>query len=470
MTRATLIVSLWGAFSLALPTGSQAQTLPNLTPFSNDSGTLQTATNNGAAISMTGAFFQSLGTNGRSCFSCHRPAQGWSISADEVKQRFDDTQGLDPIFRTNDGSNCDHNIDTSTVGGRRRAYSLLISKGLLRVALPIPTGAEFTVTGVSNPYGCGETTTISTYRRPLPSTNLRFISAVMWDGRESTPPSTQKITFSTNPGDLLADLAHQAVDATLGHAQATASPTNAQVQDIVNFEMNLTTAQATDRKAGPLNAAGANGGPVPLLSQLFFIGINDPLGENPFGTPFTSTIFNLFNAWTNADSGRNRSAEYQQQASIARGQALFNTKPISITGVAGLNDDLGLPVIAGTCGTCHDSLNVGNHSVSAPLNIGVGDLDSPLDVSYLPVVTLRNNVTGEIKRTTDPGRALITGKWADVGRMKGPVLRGLASRAPYFHNGSARTLDDAVNFYDRRFNIGLTEREKRDLVAFLNAL
>src|ERR1035441_8542219 len=71
------------------------------------------------------------------------------------------------------------------------------------------------------------------------------------------------------------------------------------------------------------------------------------------------------------------------RASIARGQTLFNSKPINITGVAGLNDDLGLASIPGTCGTCHDSPNVGNHSVSAPLNIGVGDLNSPLDVSYL---------------------------------------------------------------------------------------
>ena len=149
---------------------------------------------------------------------------------------------------------------------------------------------------------------------------------------------------------------------------------------------------------------------------------------------------------------------------------LFNSKPIQITNVAGLNDDLNLATIPGTCGTCHDSPNVGNHSVSLPLNIGVGDLNSPLDVSYLPVFTLQNKTTLEIKTTTDPGRALITGLWKDVGRLKGPILRGLASRAPYFHNGSATSLDDAVEFYNKRFNIGLTPQEKKDLVAFLNAL
>src|SRR5206468_2310106 len=160
------------------------------------------------------------GTNGRSCVTCHQPGQGWTVAADAVQRRFDATDGLDPIFRTNDGSNCDHDIDTSTTSGRAQAYSLLRSRGLIRIAIDVPDNAEFEITSVKNPYRCNETTTLSMYRRPLPSTNLRALSAVMWDGRESTPPATEKITFVTNPNDLLFDLAHQSVDATLGHAQA----------------------------------------------------------------------------------------------------------------------------------------------------------------------------------------------------------------------------------------------------------
>jgi cytochrome c peroxidase len=91
-------------------------------------------------------------------------------------------------------------------------------------------------------------------------------------------------------------------------------------------------------------------------------------------------------------------------------------------------------------------------------------------VNYLPVFTLQNKTTFEIKTTTDPGRAMITGKWKDVGRLKGPILRGLASRAPYFHNGSADSLRDAVEFYNHRFQVGFTEEEKNDLVAFLSTL
>lgn len=450
------------------------QTLPNLFPFPNGSGLLETHNSKSKPIDLTGPFFQSLGTNGRSCASCHRPAQGWTVSAQELKIRFELTRGRDPIFRTNDGSNCSHDIDTSSIEGRRKAYSLLIGKGLIRIELPVPDNAEFSVLGVVNPYGCNDSTRLSMYRRPLPATNLRFLSALMWDGRESSPETgTQKITYATNPADLLADLKHQAMDAVSGHAQgATLSPQ--QQQAIAEFEMALSTAQAVDYRAGALDADGAGGGPVVLARKTkpaFFIGINDPLGGNPLGIPFTPVIFDLFDAWTNQhESSSNFGYADQRRASIARGEALFNSKPINITGVAGLNDELNLGVIPGTCGTCHDSPNVGNHSLALAVNIGVGDLDSSLDMSYLPVFTLQNKTTGEIKTTTDPGRALITGSWKDVGKVKGPILRGLAARAPYFHNGSAASLSDVLDFYEKRFNIGFTALERDDLIAFLNTL
>jgi cytochrome c peroxidase len=265
---------------------------------------------------------------------------------------------------------------------------------------------------------------------------------------------------------LLANLAHQAMDATTGHAQG-AVPTSSQIQDIVDFETSLRTAQTLDFQAGTLAHDGATGGSEALAAQQFFIGINDSFpasfGFNPTGAPFDPAIFNLFNAWTNSHS--------PYRASIARGQAIFNSKAITISGVAGINDVAGLPAsFSGTCGTCHDSPNIGNHSVAAPLNIGVADVSSPLNVTYLPVFTLVNKTTNATVQTTDPGRALITGKWADIGKVKGPILRGLVSRAPYFHNGSAQTLGDVLDFYTKRFNLFFTAQEKVDLIAFLNSL
>jgi cytochrome c peroxidase len=50
------------------------------------------------------------------------------------------------------------------------------------------------------------------------------------------------------------------------------------------------------------------------------------------------------------------------------------------------------------------------------------------------------------------------------------VLRGLAGRAPYFHNGAAATLLQAVNFYNQRFDMKLNRVQKSQLVAFLNSL
>jgi cytochrome c peroxidase len=119
---------------------------------------------------------------------------------------------------------------------------------------------------------------------------------------------------------------------------------------------------------------------------------------------------------------------------------------------------------------------VGNHSEKLALDIGVADASPPvLDNSGLPLFTVQctdpsGPLQGQSFTVTDLGRALITGKCTDVGKVKGPILHGLASRAPYFHNGSAATLEDVVNFYDQRFSIGFTDQEKADLIAFLQAL
>ena len=424
----------------------------SLVQFPNDLGILETLSTQ--SIDEQNAFFQSLGTNDRACITCHQPQDGWSITPSSVRQRFLDSDGLDPIFRPNDGATCP-DADVSSIDARRRAYRMLLRKGLIRVALPIPVNAEFSLVDVDDPYTCTSGVELALFRRPLPSTNLRFLSAVMWDGRETQSGKTMEENFR-----------QQAIDATLGHAQALAAPTAAQLREIVDFETSLFTAQIRDRDAGSLDDAGALGGAAAVSQQPFFIGINDPIDLNPTGAPFDPRAFTIFNAWL----GRSGSGDGQQEArrSIARGQQLFNSRPIVISDVGGLNDALGVPAISGTCTVCHDTPNAGNHSVSMPLNIGISDATNR--TPDLPLYTLSCNTTGAIVHTTDPGRAMITGKCADIGKVKGPVLRGLAARAPYFHNGSAATLADAVDFYDRRFALRLTAREKADLVAFLGSL
>jgi hypothetical protein len=465
----------------------------NGTPFPNPAGASQTFSTVGGGIDQTGPFFQSLGTNGRSCSTCHQPSDGMSVSALGVQLRFLISEGLDPIFRTVDGSNCDHDVDVSTFKGRTAAYSLLRTRGVIRVAIDVPASADYDVVAVHNPYGCDETDKISMYRRPLPATNLRFLSTVMFDGRESSPlTGTLKITNDNYPASLLNDLAHQSVDATNGHAQGDGTrPTTAEQQEIVAFETALYTAQAIGLRTGVLDVLRANGGPGPLVTEPFFISINSsihfllPAFEPPGGLTkpgdgqFTPAVFNIFDAWAKLPHADPRAA-------VARGQAIFNTKPIDIAGVAGINDDLsagglkagGIPSLQGTCGTCHDTPNVGNHSFPTPLNIGTGD-PSPtnpavslggLDLSYLPRVTVCKKGTTDCQTTTDLGQALIDGQFDHVGKIKGPILRGLSARAPFFHNGSARTLLDVVKFYEKRFGLALTAQEESDLVAFLSAL
>jgi cytochrome c peroxidase len=449
------VLSATGALLLIAAAGVLARdTSPNLQFHKNGTGLAQTFSTTGA-LDLGNEFFQSLGTNGRSCGSCHQAVEGWSITPEGVSARFEATQGLDPIFRTNDGAVCP-TADVSTVETRREAYKLLLTRGLIRVSLPIPERAEFQLVAVDDPYECTNASDLALFRRPLPATNLRFLSTVMWDGRESPPGRS-----------LHDNLISQSNNATLGHAQAAFTLKDEQREKIVAFEMAVFTAQATDNAAGVLIAQGAKGGATPLSRQEFFIGINDPLGLNPTGAAFDPVVFRLYEKWTQLDPAQQDKWTAARKA-VARGEEIFNLRPITIAGVSGLNDELDVKAIPGTCTTCHDSPNVGNHSVPAPLNIGL--VDESQRTPDMPLYTLRCITTGEEFRVTDPGRALVTGKCKDIGRFKGPILRGLAARAPYFHNGSAATLRDAVEFYETRFHLGLTEQEKKDLVAFLQTL
>jgi len=106
-------------------------------------------------------------------------------------------------------------------------------------------------------------------------------------------------------------------------------------------------------------------------------------------------------------------------------------------------------------------------SINNPLNIGtVGINRRTPDV---PLYTF-TCTAGGIFQITDPGFALTTGQCADLGKFKVPGLRDLSARAPYFHDGQAATLGDVIDFYNTRFNMGLTAQEKQDLINFLSAL
>lgn len=418
-----------------IATVQSAIVFPNNHDFPNDEGIARTF-NPAGSTDTNSIFFQDFGTNGRTCGTCHKIESGWSVNAAGISASFDATGGTDPIFRTNDGSNSPR-APVGTLAERRAAYSMLTSKGLIRVGRPIPPGAEFVLDQVDDPYGFASAAELSLFRRPLPSMNLKFITSVMWDGRETVVAS-----------DIPFDLRHQANDATLGHAQAARELTEAQKAGIERFEIPLFTAQYVGKDAGRLNAAGARGGPRFLSTVPFSVGITNP-----------GSTFDLFDNWENLTGTDSVSVT---RRAVQRGQKLFNTKTFRISGASGIVDQVG------TCSTCHNTPNVGGHS--SPFFADIGISDGSRRTADMPLYKLKNTTTHEIRFTTDPGLALSTGKWADIGRFKVPNLRAIETRSPYFHSGFKDTIEGVVEFYNDRFHIGLTAAEQADLTEFIKVL
>jgi cytochrome c peroxidase len=436
-----------------------------------------------AGLNRRNPFFKSLGTNGRRCDSCHKLENAMGISTATIQKVFNQTGGLDPLFSVNDGSNAPTglyaNVDTEAT--RRQSFSMLLRHGDIRVGEPMPEGADFSLVLAQDPYGFASATELSLFRRPLPSVNVAFGTLVMWDGRESEAGRT----------GVRDALISQANDATIGHAQGAKPLTMTQREQIADFQLKLFAAQSRSTAVGALDVAGcktndageaceeARGGPQQIVDALtrgtpgseeqgtfekFSIGINDPFAEG-----FRNISFTPFEPWESDNFPKaDTSPATRTRGDIGDGENLFYTKPINITGVAGLNDVLGQRVVKGFCTTCHNTPDVGTHSRARFFAIGIAGVQgNPLFSSEFPIYTFRRKSDGAVTSVSDPGLALRTGKFEDLGRFKVPVLRGLGSRAPYFHNGQAKSLTDVVNFYNQRFDIGFTADEIRKVVLFL---
>jgi cytochrome c peroxidase len=392
-----------------------------------------------AQLEQSNAFFQDLGTTGRTCVSCHGLEGAWTASASQ--ELWDDTRGTDPLFMfTFDNGLCS-NSDISTRTRRKAAMKLTRERGSTRGTQRILPTAEFEVTAVVDPYNCSETnlTAIMGYRKPNPTTSASQKSSVTW------APAAQP--------DLRASLKGFFLGATQFHGQTTYVATDEEQNQAADFMLFNYFAQIVDEEAGRLDDDGARGGPLHLANQEWHLGIN-----HASTGATTRKVFDIFDAWIDADDQhdhgwghcRNRK-QAERRALIAEGQELFNFRENAN---------------GGTCSGCHNSPNVGTRSVYQLFDIGIVDFPDP----GLPRMTLRNKTTNETRTVTNLGRAGATGLWADVGKMAVPPLRGLSSRAPYFDSGQAKTLMDVVNHYNTRFTFNYTEHEKQALVAFLSAL
>ncbi len=482
---------------------------------SNPNGQLGTYNVKGPTYTSSNAFFQSLGTNGRACITCHQPPNGMTVSVADVQTRYLATLARDPIFAPVDGAVCPDQVPTidtlppplggilslvPILGGLGNGllaitdpsnpYRLLLNRGLIRIFLPWPPKGpngstitpEFTITVLSDPTQCennsrygllSPTPVLSVYRRPLISTNLAFVTTLSpafapVDPLTGIPQPIDPFTGQPESGNIMWDgreptLQSQAVDATLGHAQAFNPPTAAQVQQIVAFEQAVFSAQVYDNQAHSLTAGGATGGPVNLQAQ----------------TPGVLGIPNAFTEYANWATLPSNADAYAQRQSVLRGEDIFDHRTFVISNVAGFNDVSFVGNnVTGTCSTCHNVTHAGSDVLpNAERDLGVaGDQSAAFPAPDLPLFQLTCKGTastpfeGKTVILRDPGKALLTGKCADIGKIKVPQLRALSSRAPYFHDGSASTLNNVVTFYNKRFNINFTAQEQQDLVNFLKTL
>src|SRR2546422_723967 len=409
------------------------------------SGQLRLLNKSGEVETKDHPFFTPLGTNGRACVTCHQPTSAMSLSLDLIRLRWADTNGKDPLFAAVDGSNC-----PDLPQDKEESHSLLLERGVFRIALPWPPATasgqlfkpDFRIEVVRDPTGCNKNpASISVYRRSRVAANLRYTAlptgdTLMADGRERT-------------------LQSQATSAALTHEQASAAPSREQLQQIEDFERQLFVAQQWDVLGGLL---GEPGGP-PLLGA-------DNLASGVAGAGAVPAADNLaasFDPWRNLSTADLAIRQRAFRESVLRGVDLFASREFRLADGK-----------QGTCATCHGPGS--DHSIHA-IDIGTTNLPTARESPELPLFRITCDASapphpqlGRTFLTQDPGRALITGKCADAGSIVMQQFRGLTARAPYFANGSARDLSELVDFFDRRFKIGLTDKEKQDLVNFLSIL
>jgi cytochrome c peroxidase len=178
---------------------------------------------------------------------------------------------------------------------------------------------------------------------------------------------------------------------------------------------------------------------------------------------------------------------------------------------------LGKVAFIRNCFSCHNTPNVFNNlsnveplgngnrpdnlvpwgpMVGRAFNIGVSErnahnlrftrfagLDASENPTYEPIVIPLANEDGSINNhviQTDLGLALTTARTEDIGRFKVPQLRDLIHNAPYFHDNSAATIEEVVEYFNsaqynnskdgKRYPIHLSPLERAALIQFLKIL
>jgi hypothetical protein len=504
--------ALWAVYAMLGATAGGAQNqwwnpgddrrLPAYVEYANTWGRLGVLNADGPVTTEGHPFFEAPGPNGRACVSCHQPADGMSLSLESINSRWTATNGADPIFAAVDGMNCP-NLPARDPA----SHSLLLGRGLFRIPLPWPPvdsagkaiEPEFTIEVVRDPTGCntgpvyginGEKHEVSVYRRPRPAANLRYVASSGFGvspfiGKTGMlaaidPDTGRPVNMNMMADAREATLKTQAMSAARGHLEMTRGLSEEDLKRIRDFELQLYAAQAFSNEGGALDEPG---GPSGLGPAAMARGRDGVLGNNTsnYVIPMEDKWANLPKSADTAEASRNAFRE-----SVQRGHDVFFFRTFWIRDAMHINTvGLGNP-IKRTCATCHGMHMTGMDTANGWMDVGTTNhpwaLEPPESpwarkLPELPLfkITCRKDLPphpflGREIYTQDPGRALISGKCEDVGAIVIQQFRGIAARAPYFSNGSAATLRELVDFYDRRFNIRFTEQEKIDLVNFLSVL
>jgi hypothetical protein len=477
----------------------EGRPFPEFVEYANADGALGLFNSEGRFETKGHPFFEPLGRNGRACVSCHQPADGMSLSLASIRERWDTTGGDDPIFAAIDGSNC-----PGLPQGDPASHSLLLKRGLFRIFLPWPPKAadgtplapEFDIEVVRDPGGCNtdpqygldsSNPMISVYRRPRVVANMQYVlhrnfGIGAFVGKTGAPAARDPENGQPVNMNMMADarqptLKTQAVEAAITHLQFDGVLNPAQLRQIAAFEDHIYSAQVRLDGAGSLVEPD---GPPGLGPRNLATGEKGVLGNN-----ITRWVIPMGDAWQNQGPGED-DAQFAMRQSIVRGQKIFHFRTFWIRDSMYLNNvGLGNPVKR-TCATCHGMHMTGMDTANGWMDIGTTNLpwarEAPrnpwqTEDELMPLfkITCHRDVAphpylGRVIYTQDPGRALISGKCNDVGAIVMQQFRGLAARAPYFSNGSAASVRELIDFYDRRYNIQYSEQEKQDLAHFLESL
>lgn len=462
-----------------------AYSFPERLSYPIDTGVITTLHPAGAFDTSGHPFFTPLGENGRACVTCHQPADGMSLSARTAREVWEKLGPSDPLFAANDGANC-----PSLPQHERASHSLLLERGLFRIARPWPPRdhdgkpieLELDIEVVSDPTGCNTDKTfglasqspmISVFRRPRPVANLKFATAIgfSFDPKDGLPLRLDRESGLPTSGNLLADdrertLLGQARDALHSHTDLHGTPPSEALQRLLAFESQIFTAVSHHVHAGALDQGGARGGPETL--------VHAPAGK--LQSTKNNPIWGEFSAWATPAAGGGE-AQQAFRASVARGAALFAGRQFLVSDSAGITDvGFGNPV-RNSCAFCHNMLHAGMDVAPGQVDLGTTNLPHANPLPDLPLfrLTCRPGARshphlGRVVLTHDPGYALTTGKCIDIGKITAQSLRGIAARPPYFVNGSAARLADVIAFYDKRYDMKLSDQEKLDLQHLLEAL